>query len=88
MVEQRKFSEADFSSEKAFTNIFDKGFRNTLDVAMEGQTCIQPKYSKGDNQLEGDDTLYSACITMIRSGNEHAVQHCKMSWFLKHGSVY
>ena len=40
LVEQRKFSEADSSSEKAFTNVVDKGFRNTLDAAIEGQTCM------------------------------------------------
>ena len=55
---------------------------------MEGQTCMQPKYSKGDGQFTGNETLHSACVAVIRSGNERAVQRCKMSWFLKRGCAY
>ncbi|CAJ1957377.1 unnamed protein product [Cylindrotheca closterium] len=88
LVEQRKFSEADSSSKEPFNKIFDKGFRNTLDASMEGQTCTQPTYSKGDTQSSGKATLYLACVAVIRSGNERAVQRCKMSWFLKRGCAY
>mmetsp|Transcript_31596 Transcript_31596/g.76333 ORF Transcript_31596/g.76333 Transcript_31596/m.76333 type:complete len:492 (-) Transcript_31596:28-1503(-) len=88
LVEQRTFSEADASSDEPFTNVFDKGFRNSLDAAMEGQKCKQPKYSKGDIQFSGNDTLYSACVAVVRSGNERAVQRCKMSWFLKRGCAF
>ena len=28
-------------------------------------------------------TLHTACVAVIRSGNERAVQRCKMSWFNK-----
>ena len=28
-------------------------------------------------------TLHTACVAVIRSGNEGAVQRCKMSWFNK-----
>ncbi|CAJ1931834.1 unnamed protein product [Cylindrotheca closterium] len=44
LVPQRKFSEADHSSDKPFNNVLDKGFRNTLDASTEGQRCMQPKY--------------------------------------------
>ena len=49
---------------------------------------MQLKYSKGDNQFEGDDTLYFACVEVIQSGNEHVVQQYKMLWFLKCGCAY
>ncbi|CAJ1954781.1 unnamed protein product [Cylindrotheca closterium] len=88
LVVQRKFSEADTSSKEPLNNIFDKGFGNTLVASMEGQTCTQPTYSKGGTQSSGKATLYSACVAVIRSGNERAVQRCKMSWFLKLGYAY
>ena len=68
--------------------LFDKGFDNSHDALMEEQTCIQPKYSKGEVQFKRDDTLHTACVAVIRSGNERAVQRCKMSWFIKRGCAY
>jgi hypothetical protein len=89
LVDQRKFSEAEKKhSDIPFTNVFDKGFRNVLDALKEGQKCVQPTYSKGDSQFTGEETLYSALIVMIRSGNERAVQRCKMSWFVKRGCAF
>ena len=39
---------------------------------------------RANSQFTGEETLYSALIAaMIRSGNERAVQRCKMSWFMK-----
>ena len=52
---------------------------------MEGQTVIQPKYSKGEVQFKWDDTLHTACPAVIQSGNERAVQRYKMSRFIKRG---
>jgi len=83
LEQQKTFSENDATSTKPFANVFDKGFRNSLDAALEGQYCIQPKYSKGGVQFKRDDTLHTACVAVIRSGNERAVQRCKMSWFNK-----
>jgi hypothetical protein len=71
-----------------FTNVFDKGFRNVLDALKEEQKCVQPTYSKGGSQFTGEETLYSAVIAMIRSGNERAVKRCKMSWFVKRGCAF
>jgi len=90
MVDQRKFLEAEKNhSDIPFTNVFDKGFRNVLDaLKKEGQKCVQPTYSKGDSQFTGEETLYSALIAMIRSGNERAVKRCKMSWFVKRGCAF
>ena len=88
LVKQRKKSKADTTSEKSFTNVFDKGFRNSLDAQLEGQTCIQPKYSKGDMQFEGNDTLHSSDIAVVWSGNESSVDRTNMSWFLKCGCDY
>lgn len=85
LQQQQAFSEADETSSKPFTNVFDKGFCNLLDAAVEGQKCLQPKYSKGEMQFEGKDTLCSACVAVMRSGNERAVQRCEMSWFVKRG---
>ena len=88
MEQQKTFSENDDSSEKSFANVFDKGFRNTHEAAMQGQTTVQPKVSKGDVQFTRDDVLHSACVAFSRSGNERAVQRCKMSWFIKRGCAY
>ena len=85
---QKQYSEADPTSDEPFTNVFDKGFRNGVDAAMLGQHCIQPAYSRGRNQqFDRADTLHSASLAVVRSGNERAVKRCKMSWFLKRGLV-
>ena len=61
----------------------------TLDAAILGQKCLQPNYSKGSSQQFGQkEMLHSACIAVVRSGNERAVQRCKMSWFVKRGCAY
>mmetsp|Transcript_31594 Transcript_31594/g.76326 ORF Transcript_31594/g.76326 Transcript_31594/m.76326 type:complete len:349 (-) Transcript_31594:129-1175(-) len=72
MVAQRKFSEADASSDKSFANVLDKGFRNTVDAAAQGQTCLQPKYSKGHCQFTGR-LLYTQLV-LLRYGLETNVR--------------
>ena len=37
--------------------------------------------------LRRDQTLHSACVAVIRSGNEHAVKMAKLSWLIKRGCV-
>lgn len=89
LKQQRLFSEADNThSDVPFTNTVDKGFRIALEAAQEKQTCMQPDFSKGDFQFTGKETLHTACIAMVRSGNERAVKRCKMSWFIKRGCAY
>merc|ERR1711935_1002502 len=78
ILEQYKTcSEIDGSSKKPFANVFYKGFRNALDAAMEEQTCIEPRYSKGGGQFKREDTLHLACVAVIRSRNERVVQRQK-----------
>ena len=85
---QKEFSEADASSDEPFTNVFDKGFKNVVDASMEGQKCLAPSFSKGKTQqFTRVETLHTACVAVIRSGNERAVKRAKLSWMLKRGMV-
>ena len=61
LVEQRKFSEADSSLERAFTNIFNKGFRNTLDAAMEGKLVCNRSTQKATTSLRAT-ILYTRLV--------------------------
>ena len=67
-------------------NIFDKGYRCVLAAKAEDQQCLQPVFAKSDQQFRAGETLYSGCVAVVRSGNERAVNRCKMSWFLKRGT--
>ena len=87
MPRQKKFAEQDPSSNKAFLNIFDKGFRNAIEADQNGQKVLQPIYSKGDYQFDRNEVLHSAAVAVVRSGNERAVGRCKMSWFVKRGCI-
>ena len=59
--------------------MFDKRFWNLWDAQQEGQICVESKYSRGDMQLEGNDTLHSSYMAMVRSGNECAINRAKTS---------
>jgi hypothetical protein len=65
--------------------IFWQGYRSTLDAKKNGQFCLQPHFAESDKKFKGDQTLFSACIAVVRSGNEWAVKNVKMSWMLKRG---
>jgi hypothetical protein len=52
-----------------------------------GQNCLQPEFAKSDEQFRRDQTLHSACVAVIRSGNERAVKMAKNSWLIKRGCV-
>jgi hypothetical protein len=52
-----------------------------------GQNFLQPEFAKSDEQLRRDQTLHSACVAVIRSGNERAVKMAKNSWLIKRGCV-
>ena len=67
--------------------MFDKGYRSVLDARAFGQRCLQPDFAQSDSKFSGKETLHSACIAVIRSGNERAVKMAKMSWFLKRGGM-
>ena len=36
--------------------------------------------------FQSNAVLYSGAVAVVRSGNECAVNRCKMSWFLKRGA--
>ena len=49
-----------------------------------GQNCLQPEFAKSDEHFRRrDQTLHSACVAVIRSGNERAVKMAKNSWLIK-----
>ena len=45
---QKIFAEMDRSTLESFLNIFDKGFRNTIEAHIAGQKVMQPIFCKGD----------------------------------------
>jgi hypothetical protein len=87
LEEQDEFSKADMTSLLSFLNIFDKGYRCTLEAHRHGQTCLQPEFAKSDEQFRRNQTLHSACVAVIRSGNERAVKVVKNLWLIKGGCV-
>jgi len=87
LQEQREFAESDPSSIEVFLNIFDKGYRCTLEAEQEGQECLQPDFVDSDGQFKGRQSLRSACVAVTRSGNERGVNRAKLSWLVKRGMV-
>jgi hypothetical protein len=82
LEDQQQFAIDDKSSSEPFLNIFDKGFRLVLDSRRCGQRCLQPVFARSDEQFTQEETLHSACVARIRSGNERAVRLAKKSKFL------
>ena len=60
----------------------DKGYRTTLVAQTFGQSNMQPAFADSDRKFTSEETLYSAAIAALRSGNERAVHVVKMSWFI------
>jgi hypothetical protein len=85
LQEQKAFAEWDQSTLESFLNIFDKGYRCTLDALQEGQKCLQPTFARSDEQFTREETLYSAAVAVIRSSNERAVKMMKLSWKNRNG---
>ena len=70
----------------ADTNVFDKGFRCTIAAKNAGnQKVLQPTFAKSDEQFTRSETLHSAAVAVVRSGNERAVNRVKCSWFIRRG---
>jgi hypothetical protein len=69
------------SSDKPFLNIFDKGYQCVLPALNEGQECMQPTFAQSEKQFTD-----RATVAVVRSGNERAVNRCKMLWFIRHGN--
>eukprot|EP00957_Ditylum_brightwellii_P191651 14591117-Ditylum_brightwellii.AAC.1 len=69
-----------------FTNIFNKGYRSHLAAChCRRQLMLQPDYAKSNMRFRGIQTLQSVSIATDRSGNERAVNVCKLSGPLKRG---
>ena len=86
LEEQEEFAAWDPSDSRPFTNIFDKGFRCTIAANNAGsQKVIQPIFAQSDRQFTRAETLHSAGVAVVRSGNERAVNRVKYSWFLLRG---
>jgi len=87
LKKQQQFAENDESSTKPFLNVFDKGYQ-CVSAALEcGQFCLQPTFAESEKQFKDNAVLYSGAVAVVRSGNERAVNRCKMSWFLKRGAT-
>ena len=85
---QRDFAAKDLYKGKhiPFTNVFDKGYRLTLEAHRAGeQECIQPIFAKSDRRFARDETVVSASVAADRSGNERAVNMAKKSGYIKRG---
>ena len=84
---QQQFLDNDNSSTKPFLNVFDKGYQCLLDAnAHGGQFCLQPAFAESEKQFKTNAVLHSGAVAVVRSGNERAVNRCKMSWFIKRGA--
>jgi hypothetical protein len=83
---QEEFVKQDPSSNTAFTNILDKGYRCVLAAWRRGkQFVMQPTFCKSDQQFCTKHLLDSAAIATDRAGNERAVNVCKRSGVLQRG---
>jgi hypothetical protein len=87
LKKQQIFAENDESSKKPFLNVFDKGYQCVSDALECGQYCLQPTFAESEKQFKDNAVLYSGAVAVVRSGNERAVNRCKMSWFLKRGAT-
>jgi hypothetical protein len=72
LKKQKKFAEWDKSSDQPALNVLDNGYCSTLAAKAEGQRCLQPHFAESDKNFNPHDTLHTACIAIIRSGNERA----------------
>jgi hypothetical protein len=86
---QAAFAENDLVDEvlKAFLNVFDKGYHQSLKAKKHGQICLQPDRSDSISE-DGEALLRAACVAVFRSGNEQGVKRAKISWFVSRGLKY
>jgi hypothetical protein len=83
---QKAFAKKDDTSDETGLNVLDKGYRSTLAAQLQGQHCFQPDFAQCDRKFNGEKTLHSAAVAVVRSGNERAVKQVKMSWVIKKGA--
>jgi hypothetical protein len=84
---QKAFAMKDDTSDETGLNVLDKGYRSTLAAQLQGQHCFQPDFAQCNRKFNGEKTLHSAAVAVVRSGsNERAVKQVKMSWAIKKGA--
>jgi hypothetical protein len=69
-------------------NIFDRGYRVILAALANGQQILQPDFAPCDGKFNANETLHSAAVAVVRSGNERAVNVVKRSWYIKRGGMF
>ena len=85
---QRDFAAEDLVNGKLIplTNMVDKGYQINLPAWQAGRQLVyQPIFAKSNRKFTGRETIKSAKIATHRSGNERAVNRCKMSGYIKCG---
>ena len=83
---QEEFQKNDPSSNVAFTNILDKGYRCILAAwRAGGQLLLQPFFARSDRKFSSNEVLLSGAIATDRSGNERAVKRLKSSNMIARG---
>jgi len=87
LQKQRLFAERDKSNTMPFLYVSDKGYQCVLTAMVQGQYCLQPAFAESEKQFRANMALHSGAVAVVRSGNERAVDRCKMSWFLKRGNA-
>ncbi len=87
LQKQKLFAESNKSNTKPFHDVFDKGYQCVLTAMVQGQYCPQPAFAESDTQFKANMAIHSGPVAVVCSGNERAVNRCKMSWFLKRGNA-
>ena len=64
----------------------DRGYRVTLSAWRTGrQTVIQPSFTDSNKKFSAQQTIHTAEVATLCSGNKRAVGRCKQSGFIKKG---
>ena len=66
-------------------NMFDKGYRLSIEVGQLEKVCLQPQFAKSDALFSRNKLLSSGAVAYLISGNERSVKRMKMSRILKEG---
>ena len=68
-----------------FTSILDRGYRVNLQAWREGKQVVRQPTFNNKGSFSAYDTLVSAMIASLRSGNERAVHMAKIAGYVKKG---
>ena len=85
---QRDFAANDLVNNEIqpFANMMDRGYRVTLAAWRTGkQMVLQPSFTESDKKFSAQETLHTAEVATLRSGNERAVGRAKLAGYIKNG---